>query len=208
MRILKAVLGNITEVKKVLVEGGVAVCPTDTVYGLVGDAGNQEAIKKIFEIKKRVVSKPLAVFIDSLETAERLAEVNDKQREFLKKVWPGKVTAVCTARPNGLPQGVISSENKIGLRIPYYEILNRLLSSVGFPLAQTSANLSGSPASISIDEIMRQLEKSPRQPDLVLDAGRLSESLSSTVIDLTIPKILREGAVGEERISGFLDLIS
>ncbi len=208
MKTLKAVPESITEIKKILVGGGVAVCPTDTIYGLIGDAGNREAVKKIFRIKRRPSSKPLAIFISDAETAEGLAEISAGQKEFLKKVWPGKVTAVCAARPNNLPQGVISSENKIGLRMPDYKILNRLLSSVGFPLAQTSANISGLPASGGIDEIMRQLEKSSCQPDLVLDAGRLPESLPSTVIDLTTFKILREGAVAREQISGFLDLIS
>ncbi len=208
MKTLNAVPENIVEVKKVLLQGGVAVCPTDTVYGFIAHAGEREAVKKIFRIKERDISKPLAVFIRDFEAVENLAEINETQREFLKKVWPGKVTAVCAAKSLDFPEYIISSDGKMGLRMPDYEFLNQLLSVAGFPLAQTSANISGSPASGNIGEIMLQLEKFSRKPDLILDAGNLPESLPSTVIDLTTSKILREGAVSEEHIFGLLDLIS
>lgn len=205
MQILKVSSKNLKKILKrtieVIKKRGVVVCPTDTVYGLIADAKNKNAVKKIFKIKKRPLKKPLPVFVRDLKMARNLADINKTQEKILKKVWPGKVTAVLKAKSTNLPIGILSKDKKIGLRMPRYKLLNLLLEKLNYPLAQTSANISRKKASTKIREIVKQFKKQKYQPDLILDAGNLKPSLSSTVIDLTNFKILRKGQIQKEEIS-------
>jgi len=188
---------------KVIRQGGVIVCPTDTVYGLIADAKNKKAVKKIFKIKKRKEEKPIPIFVRDLKMAKSLVLINKFQEKLLKKVWPGKVTVLLKAKKltkKIFPKSIISSENKIGLRIPNYKIINRLLRILNRPLTGTSANISGKPPSTKIKEILKQFKNQKYKPDLILDAGNLKLSLSSTIIDLENFKIFREGKISKEKI--------
>jgi len=188
---------------KVIRQGGVIVCPTDTVYGLIADAKNKKAVKKIFKIKKRKEEKPIPIFVRDLKMAKSLVLINKFQEKLLKKVWPGKITVILKAKRLAkkiFPKSIISSENKIGLRIPNYKIINRLLRILNRPLTGTSANISGKPPSTKIKEILKQFKNQKYKPDLILDAGNLKLSLSSTIIDLENFKIFREGKISKEKI--------
>ena len=189
---LKKIIRKTVEVIR---EGGIIICPTDTVYGLIADAKNTIAIKKVFEIKKRSLEKPLPIFIKDLGMARSLAEINEKQKKILKKFWPGKLTAVLKAKSVEFPQGILSKDGKIGLRIPRYKLLDLLLKEIDCPLTSTSANISGKPASTDIEEVLKQFVNKKIQPSLVLDAGKLKSSLPSVVVDLTSLKTLRKGEI-------------
>lgn len=184
-RLFSDIVGKII---KFLEEGKVLVFPTDTVYGLVGDAANEESVNKIFKKKNRQLDKALPVFVSDLKMAKKLAEISPKQEEFLKKVWPGKVTVVLRKK---------SGEGTIGLRIPGYPLLNKVLEKSKLPLTGTSANISGQLASTKIKEVLSQFKSKNHLPDVVVDVGDLKESFPSTVVDLTKnpPRILRRGAV-------------
>ena len=174
--------------------GGVVICPTDTVYGFLADAGNKKAVEKIFKIKKRPGSKPLPVFVKDLKMAKELAEINERQEKILKKRWPGKYTFVFKSkrRPDlflsltkfsersGLPQ-------TIALRIPQYKFLNNLLKKINRPLAQTSANVSGEPAMAKISDILQKFGER-RFEVLVIDAGNLKKKKPSKIYDLTLAR--------------------
>jgi len=201
MKILKVSAKNLKEVFKITTEsirrGEVVILPTDTVYGLIADAKNEKAVKRIFEIKGRETKKTLSIFVKDIKMAKDLAFVNKRQEKFLKTSWPGKVTAVLKAKPKKkkfFKFGIINSENKIGLRIPKYELVNFLIKKLNSPVTGTSANISGNPASTKIKEVLRQFENRKYQPDLTIDAGNLPKSKPSTVFDLTVfpPKILRQ----------------
>ena len=185
---------------RVIKKGGVIVCPTDTVYGLMANAKSEKAVKKVFQIKKRTFQKPIPVFVKNLKMARSLAIINKNQEKFLKKVWPGKVTVVLRAKTKKLPKGIISRDQKIGLRIPNYKIINQLLLILNCPLTGTSANISGKPESTKIKEVIKQFQNQKYQPDLILDARNLKPSLPSTVIDLETFKILRESAISKKEI--------
>ena len=178
----------VRRIERLLAAGKVLIFPTDTVYGLVADAGNESAVRKVFAIKGRQVYKKLPFFVASIEEAKKIAEVLRRQEEFLRKVWPGKVTVVLQRKKDG---------GTIGLRIPDYPLLNQVLSGTKMLLTGTSANLSGRPASGDIKEIIKQFAGRKTQPDAAVDAGVLPASKPSTVVDLTssAPKILRLGAV-------------
>jgi L-threonylcarbamoyladenylate synthase len=168
---------------KAIKEGKVLVCPTDTVYGLICAANNKKAVDRLFKIKKRSRNKPIPIFVKDIKMAKRFAYINRNQEDFLKKIWPGKVTAVLKSK---------KKIKTIGIRIPDYRFILSLIKK-SFPLAESSANISGKPASTKIKEVIKQFKNQKYQPDLVIDAGNLLPSKPSTVIDLTIwpPKILR-----------------
>src|SRR3989344_4156858 len=134
---------------KTIKSGRVLVCPTDTVYGLVCDFKNKEAVERLYKIKKRPKWKPLPVFVKDIKMAKKLAHIDSKQEEFLKKIWPGAVTAV-------LPK-----KNKrwtIGIRVPKYNWLLDLVEQLNWPLAESSANISGRAASTKIKEVLKQFD--------------------------------------------------
>jgi len=179
------------EIKK----GRVIVCPTDTVYGLLADATNKKAVEKIFKIKKRPKTKPLPIFIKDLETTKRLAIIDKNQERFLKKAWPGKITAVLKRKAANRKQKIYGIDKKtIALRISKYKLVLELLKAINKPLTGTSANISGKPATTKIKDILRQFQNKKFQPDLILNTGNLKSSKPSKVIDFTgkRPKILRD----------------
>ena len=123
---------NVDEIVKELKDGRVVEIPTDTVNGLICDYYNKEAEKKIFEIKKRPEDKIICIFVSSIEEAENIVKIGEKQKKFLHKVWPGKVTCVL-------------KKDIGGFRIPNDKFVLEILKKFGGPLLQTSANISGEP---------------------------------------------------------------
>jgi len=173
-------------------KGEIIVCPTDTVYGLCSDALNKKAVKRIFTIKKRPKGKPLPIFVKDIKMARKFAKIDKNQEKFLKNP---KITLVLEIRnKKNFPKGIVSQDNKIGIRAPNYNFLNVLLKKLNLPLAETSANISGKPASTKIKEVLKQFKNQKHQPDLIIDAGNLKKAKPSKVIDLTgsKPRILRK----------------
>lgn len=194
---MKIISVNDKDSQKIAIEaikaGQVLVCPTDTVYGLICDATNENAVEKIFQIKQRDKNKPLPIFVKDIAMAKDLAEISQEQENYLQKVWPGKTTVVLKLKNQN--SKIYGTNNEtIALRIPNNEVIGYLLSAIGLPLAETSANLSGQPAGTKIGEVLKQFEGQKIQPDLVLDVGNLPEAQPSQVVDLTSekPKIIRE----------------
>jgi L-threonylcarbamoyladenylate synthase len=180
---------------EVLSNGGVVIFPTDTVYGFLADASNKKAVEKIFKIKKRPKSKPLAVFVKDLKMAKQLAEIFSDQEKIIKKHWPGRHTFILFRRHCEEPAGDVAiqsvciKQGKIGLRIPDYKPLNLLLEKINRPLAQTSVNISGKPELNKISEIIETFQNLKNQPDLIVDAGNLPKRKPSKVIVLTGDKL-------------------
>jgi len=201
MKISKINQKNFKEILKIAVnsirKGKIIICPTDTVYGLVCDATNEKAVKKLFKIKKRPKEKAIPIFVKDIKMTKKIAQIDKRRGKILKKVWPGKVTVVLKQtrlRPSGFGgrrkiklYGV--EKKTIALRIPKYKLVNELLKKLNLPLSGTSANISGKPPSIKIKEIIKQFKNQKYQPDLILDSGNLKSSRPSTVIDLTGKKI-------------------
>lgn len=181
MKIVKQQNKILGEATKFLNAGGVVVCPTDTVYGFLAVAGNKKAVNKIYKIKKRPKTKPLAVFVKDIKMAKELAEINEKQVKTIKAKWPGKYTFIIEST-NILQTPGVCKNGTIALRIPKYKFLNSLLKKIDKPLAQTSVNISGQPVLNKIKDIETWLVK---QNILIIDAGNLKKSKPSRVIDLT-----------------------
>jgi L-threonylcarbamoyladenylate synthase len=175
---------EISKIITALENGAVLVCPTDTVYGLVCDAMNQNAVEKIFEIKNRERNKSLAVFVKDMELAKEFAEIDEIQEEIIKKSWPGVTTFVIRAKGQKLSP-LVYKDGTIAMRAPNYSLIKGIFTKFKKPLAQTSANISGQPATTKIKEIISQFENQEAQPNFVVDVGDLAENNPSAIIDLT-----------------------
>ena len=171
-----------------LKRGKVLACPTDTVYIWMVDATNKNAVRRVFQIKGRPSGKPLPIFVSSIATAKRLAKVRPLQEQYMRKVWPGKVTVVLKSR--GVLPKETGTKETIGLRIPKHKLVQMILETAKLPLTGTSANLSGEPPLRDSKEIMKQFAERKYQPDILLDAGKLPHSRVSRVVDITKEKPL------------------
>jgi len=191
------------KIKKSLKKGQVLVLPTDTVYGLVSDAKNEEAVKTIFKIKKRDLSKPIGIFVRDIKMAKRFAKIDQEKERFARRYWPGKTTFIFRRNQSenssrtGLLSELVGTKDTIGIRIPDYKLIQELFKEIDFPLAQTSVNISKEPALLKIKDIIAQFKNQKIKPGLIIEAGDLDKSKPSTVVDLTTkePKVLRQGDV-------------
>lgn len=188
---------DLSEAIKVLHEGGVIVYPTDTLYALGADIFNENAVRKVFEIKRRPLDNPLPVAVSSFKHIEDVAFVNESILHLAECFLPGALTLVLNKK-SSIPDVVTGGLEKIAVRIPDNEVALELLSNFG-PLTVTSANIHGEKTLGLIKDIKMQFNVD----DVVvyLDYGEL-DGLPSTIVDMTLkePKILRKGVITEREI--------
>ncbi len=180
---------------EVLKKGGLVVFPSDTVYGALVDATNKKAVTKLLQFKNRPPGKPISVFVANLKMAEFYITINDNQRDILTKLFPGPFTAVLPSK-HRTDRRLESEKGTLGIRLPLYDPILRLVDQYRKPITATSANLGGYPPHYSIDSLLKQLPKKKQEMiDLILDLGKLPHNKPSTVVDLSEEKIkiLRHG---------------
>ncbi len=190
---------KIEEAAKIIKDGGLVAFPTETVYGLGADALNKEAVKKVFEVKGRPHSKPLSILIGRKEELIKYVQKIPKAAEALiEKFWPGPLTLIFEAS-SLIPDVIKGKDNSIGMRMPDCRIALEIVEASGVPLVCPSANLSGRPAPIKAEEVIKDLGE---KIDLILDGGEAKIGVESTVLDLTTspPTMVREGALKREGI--------
>ena len=171
----------ISEAIDIMANGGVILYPTDTVYGLGANIFNNEAVQRIYEIKKRDPSKPLSVLVQDTDSLELIADLNRNSREIVNKWLPGPFTFILNKKKIVSPY--VSASTKVGVRIPDYKIARALASL--FPITTTSANITNECTLSNPQEILRQIGDTV---DLVIDVGDLNKAKPSTVIDLSSSK--------------------
>ena len=189
MKIVKQSANTVAVAVALLNNGGVVICPTDTVYGFLADAQNKKAVEKIYRIKKRPKSKPLPVFVSSLKMAQEISHIDVRTKKILKKYWPGKYTFILkrkyTKKVTAVKFIVYGIDKKtIALRIPKHQFLQKLLKKVNRPLAQTSVNISSKDSLNNISDILATFGKS-KLVDLIINGGDIKKANPSKVMDLT-----------------------
>lgn len=187
-------LNKQAEVLKILQKGGLVVFPSDTVYGLLIDATNEEAVHKLMEFKSRPAGKPISVFVTEKKLKD-LVQVSNKQHKMFSSLLPGPFTFILKSR-HKVSKLLESEKGTLGVRIPDYKPVNELVEKFDKPLTATSANVSGRAPHYSIDSLLKQLSVKKRKLiDLLVDAGKLPRNKPSTIVDLTMPKlkVLRQG---------------
>lgn len=176
------------EAAALLENGGVVICPTDTVYGFLADASNKKAVDKIYKIKKRLKSKPLPVFVADVKMAKDFAHVDARQEKMVKKYWPGKYTFILKRKPEKTLYGV--DKKTIAIRIPDYPFLKKILKRVSRPLVQTSVNVSGQLPLASIEQVVEVFGDN-HLVNFIIDGGNLKNAKPSRIVDLTKEKVVR-----------------
>lgn len=188
------------KVVSAVTDGAVVAFPTDTVYGFIADATQQEAIEAIFRIKKRDTKKALGTFMASIPMVEEYAEVPAEYYEGLSQLWPGSLTVVLPSK-NVLPKILHGATGHIGVRIPNQILLLEIIRYIGRPLVQTSLNISGEPVLWSAAEITQQFLHTTSIA-YVVDGFISPDTIQSTGINLVAnpPQIFREGGISKEQL--------
>lgn len=175
----------IDEAVKVLEHGGVIAYPTDTTFGIGCAVSDLDAVDKIFEIKGRDFTKPLSVAFSSVEMAKNYVELPREHEEILRKYLPGPFTFLLP-KNELIDDKITAGLPKVGVRIPKYDIVLKIIEELGEPIITTSANLSGEPDAIKSDDLKVGVDFIVR--------GECTIGTPSTLIDLENHIILREGA--------------
>lgn len=177
--------------RQVIQSGGLAVYPTDTLYGLGSDALNPTAVERLAALKGR--GGPFSVMVGSFDQLREYALVSADITDKLLGMLPGPYTIILPARiPEDFSAGVIGSQSRVGFRIPDHPFIQATCQENVPPIISTSVNRSGEPPLQDPEEIARQFDK---QIDLLVDAGPLPSSRGSTIVDVNIEpwRILRQG---------------
>lgn len=184
--------------------GRLIVLPTDTVYGIGADAFDSAAVAALLAAKGRGRDMPVPVLVGSWNTIDGLVyTVPAAARELIRAFWPGALSLVVRQAPS-LQWDLGDANGTVMLRMPLHPVAIDLLRAVG-PMAVSSANISGRPPAVTIDEAREQLGD---RVEVYLDGGPAPEQAASTIVDLTgpVPAILRQGPVTVERIAAVLGI--
>ncbi len=178
---------TIARAVEVLRAGGVVVHPTDTCYGLACDITNEEALEKLYEVKKMPRNKPVSVFVGSLEMAEEYVKMSSESKKIVERYWPGPLTCIIE-RNEKVPPFFNLNVESLGVRWPKNELCVGLVNGLGSPISTTSANLSGQKEVYKVEDFLDQLKadkalgKGGGEPDLVIDGGERPYVKPSTII--------------------------
>jgi len=181
----------VRRVADVISRGGLAVIPTDTVYGLAVRAGDDKALRRIYDVKGREEGKPVPLLAAGLESVEAAGFILGRaERCMADAFWPGALTMVLAGARGG-------SE---GLRVPDMDLVRELLQACGGVLRVTSANRSGEPPALESAEAIRLFGS---KVDIVLDAGKVTGGVASTVVRVRgeTVQVLRQGAIPSARLA-------
>lgn len=190
---------DIDKIVEVINNGGLVITPTDTIYGIMGDALNEDVIRRVFDVKQRPYNKPLLLLMDSFEMVENYTEeLSEMERELINKFWPGLVTFILK-KNNKVSDLITSGNDTVGIRIPDNKDLLEIIRRLKRPVISTSANITGTPVITSTKLLEKDLIDNI---DYIYDGGDIDE-VSSTIVRVIDNKvnILREGKLSKEIIN-------
>jgi L-threonylcarbamoyladenylate synthase len=178
---------HIDQAAERLRSGAVIAFPTDTLYGVGARTSDAAAVARLYQVKRRPVGQPMVWLVTDRAQVERFAVVSPAASELMDRYWPGPLTLVLRAL--GPTDG-----STIAVRAPDHDVALGLLTSLGEPIASSSANPAGQPPPIDADQVIAALDD---ELDLVLDGGPCRIGQPSTILDLSgaTPRILRQGAI-------------
>src|SRR5215468_9084228 len=181
--------------------GELVAFPTETVYGLGGDATSDRAVARIFEAKGRPRFNPLIVHVPDSEAARELVAFDRRADRLAAKFWPGALTLVLPRRPDCTVSLLASAGlESLAVRVPSHAVARAVLTACGRPIAAPSANPSGKISPTTAEHVADSLG---RRVAMILDGGRCPVGIESTVLDLTGPAtiLLRPGGVTSEELT-------
>lgn len=187
----------INQATKFLSSGGLVIYPTETCYGAGIDATNQKAVDKLLVYKAKRQGKPLSIAVTGQKMASKYVNLNTSATNLYQKFLPGPLTVISKSL-NKVAKHIESDTKTIGIRIPDYPLIIKIIKKLGHPITATSANASYKPKPYSISQLLKNTSKKQQGLiDLVIDAGTLPSKPSSTVVDTTLSDalVLRTGSI-------------
>ena len=196
---------EINKIIDVLSKGEIAILPTDTVYGLTGDATSLKAIKLANDIKKREKSQPLLILVSSIDMLKKYTKnISDLELEVINKYWPNKLT-VLFEKNDLLSDELTASSPYVGVRMPDNKLLLDIMNKYNKPLLSNSANIHSKDVITKISLLEDEMRDSV---SYIYDAGELSTTASTLIkIENGKIKILREGELASQILKDFESII-
>ena len=200
---MKSTQSNIKKAKKYLDKNHCVAVPTETVYGLAGNAYSDISVKKIFRIKKRPMNNPLIVHYSDINKLREDCHINDNFIKLYRKFSPGPITFILKLKKNTkISKFVTNKQKNLAIRFPKHTLLKRLLKNLDYPLAAPSANISTKLSSVRASDVKEELGSKIKY---ILNGGRCVIGVESTIINLTgQPTILRFGGLEVSKIQKIL----
>jgi L-threonylcarbamoyladenylate synthase len=187
---------DIRKAAEIIKKNGIVIYPTETVYGIGANIFSEDALKKVFALKKRNVEKPISVAVSGFKMMNDLVYIGEKEKRFIEKFLPGPVT-VLLKKKEKVPDALTSGSELVGIRYPDHETTIELIELAGVPITSTSANISGEAPPGKVDEVKIRA-------DYIIDGGECKGE-PSTVVDLVNRRIVRRGAKYEEVAAALKD---
>lgn len=188
---------------EIIKKGGIVVFPTETVYGIGTNGLDKDAVEKLYKIKKRPLNKPISLLVSDFEMIEKVAKnITEIEYKLMKKFFPGPLTIILNKK-NIVPDIVTSGGNTVGIRMPEEKITIKLIEYAGVPIAAPSANISGKPSGIDVQDIIKEFGD---KVDYYIDGGKSKLGIGSTIVKVENNniKILREGSISKKEIENIL----
>ena len=198
---------ELKEAAGILRSGGLVAFPTETVYGLGGNALDEDAARKIYAAKGRPSDNPLIAHVSCVEEVEPLVkEIPEAGRKLMEAFWPGPLTMIFP-KSEKVPYGTTGGLDTVAIRMPDDLVANRLIALAGVPVAAPSANTSGRPSPTTADHVWQDMNG---RIDMIIDGGPVGIGVESTIVDVSsaVPAVLRPGAITMEMLEEVLGEVS
>ena len=200
---MKSIQSNIKKAKKYLDKNHCVAVPTETVYGLAGNAYSDISVNKIFSLKKRPKNNPLIVHYSDINKLKNDCHINDNFIKLYNKFSPGPITFILKLKKESkISKFVTNKQKSLAVRFPKHPLFKKLLKILDYPLAAPSANISTRLSSVKASDVIEEFGSKVKY---VLDGGRCQIGLESTIINLlSKPTILRFGGLDISKIEKIL----
>ena len=202
---MKSNQSNIKKAKKYLDNNDCIAVPTETVYGLAGNAYSNISVKKIYKLKKRPKNNPLIVHYHNLDQLKKDCDLNNNFLKLYKKFSPGPITYILRLKKNSkISKFVNNNQKTLAVRFPKHNLFRNLLKNLNYPLAAPSANISSGLSSVKVSDVKDEFGIKIK---FVLDGGKTEIGVESTIINLlNKPSILRYGGLEISKIEKVLNI--
>ena len=201
MKIIKPNIAGIEKAVETIKRGEIIFIPTDTVYGIAASPYNEKAVKKIFSIKQRSVSSSLVLLCSNIKMAKKYAIFNKISIKLIDMFWPGPLTLILKRKlTSKISKFGLNKNNSIGIRVPDYDLVKKIINQCNFPIFCTSANISGNKSLTTVKDIKENFQN---KKITIMNGGRTKLGKDSTIVDVTKNKIniLREGYINKEKLN-------
>lgn len=190
---------QLKEPAEIIKQGGIVIFPTETVYGIGTNAFNENSIRRLYDIKKRPLNKPISLLVCNMDMINEVAEnITEIEYKLMNEFFPGPFTIILKKK-NIVPNIVTANQDSVGIRMPSNEIARRIVEYSNVPIATPSANISGEPSGTNLEDIRTDFED---KVDYFIDGGESTIGISSTIVKVidNVPHILRKGSITKEQI--------